>query len=144
MAETKQCGTCQEIKSWSAFRIRPSTQRPKGPCNLCRRERRLIRNSSVRGKAAQLIQSMRIKGVIVSLEEALTLKSTKVCDNPGCFNSLVDYGQNHTDHCHHCLIIRGSLCAGCNTGMARFGDDPLRLRGAAEYLEANDPCYRKD
>ena len=38
------------------------------------------------------------------------------------------------DHDHLTKKIRGLLCVLCNSGLGRFGDNPLLLRRALEYL----------
>lgn len=43
----------------------------------------------------------------------------------------------HVDHCHTTGKIRGLLCANCNNAMGYAGDDPMRLRALADYLENN-------
>ena len=42
----------------------------------------------------------------------------------------------HVDHCHDTGRIRGLLCLNCNQGIGKLGEDPERLRRAAEYLAA--------
>src|SRR4051794_1976907 len=40
----------------------------------------------------------------------------------------------HVDHDHVTGVVRGILCADCNTGMGQLRDDPWVVRRAIEYL----------
>lgn len=54
-----------------------------------------------------------------------------------------DWSKVHVDHDHACCpgtrscgkCIRGVICASCNWGLGKFGDDPAKLRSAADYLD---------
>ena len=41
----------------------------------------------------------------------------------------------HVDHCHTTGVVRGLLCAHCNTAIGSMRDSPERLRAAVAYLE---------
>lgn len=64
----------------------------------------------------------------ISKEEAERLVDTKEC-------ALCGKEARDIDHCHVTGKVRGKLCSACNRGLGIFGDNPARLRAAAEYLE---------
>ncbi len=41
----------------------------------------------------------------------------------------------NVDHNHETGVVRGLLCCDCNLSIGKLGDDPARLRAAADYLE---------
>lgn len=57
-----------------------------------------------------------------------------------CGGTIANRGKNsmsrlHVDHDHDTGRVRGLLCHPCNTGIAKFRDDPALLRSAADYIE---------
>ena len=53
------------------------------------------------------------------------------CGNPGCSNQA-----QHLDHCHVTERVRGFLCFGCNISLGHLDEDPARIMGLLDYLEA--------
>ena len=45
----------------------------------------------------------------------------------------------HVDHDHSTKMIRGILCAHCNTGLGLFGDSVERLQQAIRYIQTETP-----
>lgn len=39
------------------------------------------------------------------------------------------------DHCHKTQVVRGLLCATCNSGLGMFRDDIFSMENAVEYLK---------
>lgn len=63
------------------------------------------------------------------------------CGICGSFSSGVmtkgGHARWHVDHDHTTGRVRGLLCGPCNVGLGGFKDNPVALRNAAIYLEAN-------
>lgn len=68
------------------------------------------------------------------LEIALAIQGSTcaICHMPF---ALLESRHLHADHCHKSHVPRGVLCHKCNTAIGLLGDDPARIRAAADYLE---------
>lgn len=72
----------------------------------------------------------RAYGLTLEQWDALVLKQ-----EGRCALCLAEHGDLHVDHDHATGEVRELLCTNCNNGLGRFGDDPARLRAAADYIE---------
>ena len=70
--------------------------------------------------------------------QAAARRSAATCD---ICNTTENPGGQHNewviDHNHSTGVVRGLLCAHCNTALGLMRDSPARLRAAANYLERN-------
>jgi len=89
---------------------------------------------------------IRTNGLTVELYRAMWIEQGGVCQVCGGIQRDLANGRTAllaVDHDHTCCpghqacgkCVRGLLCDPCNGGLGMFGDDPVRLRAAAQYLE---------
>jgi hypothetical protein len=51
-----------------------------------------------------------------------------------CRRAFSEDFKPHVDHDHRTLVVRGALCAGCNSALGRLGDDEAGLQAALDYV----------
>ena len=76
---------------------------------------------------------MRAYGLTQESYDAMWKAQGEVCGV--CGTSVPTVWGWSVDHCHGGGHVRGILCNLCNTGIGMLGDDPARLRAAADYIE---------
>lgn len=116
-------------------------------CHLCKR--RLSGNRFPLARASACIDCLleyraqlaakRLKRTpaIRRQEEKLKELQGSCCAICGIPEEKAPKGRLHLDHCHSTKVIRGLLCARCNTGLGQFQDDPALLAAAITYLAAS-------
>mgnify|MGYP000933626974 CR=1 FL=1 len=112
-AFTAQCERCHQEFNY-VYR-----QRHRTVCDLCRKHDNAWHAYGLTGPQAE------------------DLRSRGACDICGTDSPGGRYGRWHIDHDHETGKVRGLLCSPCNTSLGLLGDDPARIRRAAEYLERN-------
>ena len=94
-------------------------QKHRSVCDLCRKHDNAWKSYGLTGRQAE------------------ELRARGRCDICGGDQPGGRFGNWHIDHDHETGEVRGVLCAPCNTSLGLLGDDPARIRRAAEYLERN-------
>ncbi len=141
----KACTGCREVKVLDEFTVQiGGAQNRAAKCASCTSEasRQRWKDKSldpkeVRRRRIALIKS---QGYLITIEEleemeakqnklcALCLKpETRVLRGTLCSLAI--------DHCHDSQVVRGLLCARCNTGLGQFKDDVEVLTRAIKYIE---------
>ncbi len=116
---SKVCKDCKkELPNTVEYFREPVVRyRGQGRCKPC---------EVVRGRELTV---RRVYGI--SLQEYNAMFVGALCSICGSNERLV------LDHCHKTNRKRGVLCSDCNTAIGMMGDNPQRLRWAAEYLEVS-------
>ena len=70
-------------------------------------------------------------------EQAEELRARGRCDICGGTRPGGRFNNWHIDHDHATGVVRGVLCAACNTAIGLLGESPERIIAAAEYVAAH-------
>ena len=157
----KECTKCARLLPIESFGWRPNgnggAYKRRSRCRDCESayakeryaaspEKRQHRNAlSKRRRATQSPEEKELRSLIASAKK-LRLDPDEVVrqwDARGhkcevCLrvrDEVTMYGRFHIDHDHETGVFRGFLCSPCNTSLGQMGDDPARLRAAADYIE---------
>ena len=131
------CKSCDKERSTAWRRQNPEKHREWAREN---RSQFLAGRTQPERRAWHLYQKYRM--TLEQFDEMLDAQGG-VCAICGTDKPGGKYDIWHVDHDHACCplgkrvcgkCIRGLLCASCNWGLGRFGDDPERLERAIEYL----------
>lgn len=147
----KKCRTCGKIKERSEFyRVKNINNTDSvyvsSVCKPCVS----LRNKSARAKErrAELRGLGGPRNRELKREYGITLEDYgAVLEQQGfgcCVCGRKDSGHSKhknfsVDHDHKTGIVRGLLCSPCNHAIGLLGDDPQRIRAAANYLETQLP-----
>lgn len=137
----KTCISCKQELPLESFTKMTKAKDGKHPyCRSCNSQKSLAwqKTNPERNRALRAKSALRTRNGLEQDEyQSLLIQQGKGCAICG----IRDPGHARrsrrfdVDHCHRTGRIRGLLCQACNMGMGQFGDDPARLRRAAEYLE---------
>jgi Recombination endonuclease VII len=116
--------------------------RLNGSCRVCRKETSRIYYREFNQKAKASIKIWadshkdQKKDSTYQRTYGITLDDYRmmVSQQEGRCRICTEYKPLVVDHCHDTGKVRGLLCSQCNRAMGLFGDDPIRLQSAVQYL----------
>lgn len=122
--ELKRCTRCKKSLPVAEFhRDRSRWDGLHASCKACNCDQ-----AKEHYRAAERKSRIKIKyGLTVEEYDALIAKGCAICGTTE--------GKICMDHDHRNGKVRAALCNACNLSIGRMGDDPKRLRAAAEYIE---------
>ena len=143
----KECRKCKRKLRENAFSLKSNSKTIFSTCcDECRAKpaitwafrnpekmRDAVRRHQISGRA----RSGRLKAkyqMTVEQYENLLKEQGGVCAICASASPGGKWTVFHVDHDHATGYVRGLLCTNCNRGIGYMGDDPSRLRIAAEYL----------
>jgi hypothetical protein len=130
----KICIRCKKNKTLQDFENHPtSSDGKRNQCSSCRYKLRVEREGAS-AKRKQKHWNLGRYGISIDEWEQQLKKQNNLCAI--CKKFFTDKDKPHTDHNHETGLFRGILCSQCNTGIGLLGDDPERIRAAAQYLDA--------
>jgi hypothetical protein len=143
-ATERECTKCEIVKPFSDFPLR-SSGRPSSWCRKCTngaiRDYSKTPDGAVRKKAAQDAFNANNPDYQVTYRYGLRpgqYDEMRIAQDDRCAICRTPDAAGrrwHVDHCHATGKVRGLLCSACNLTLGKMGDDPARLRAAAEYIE---------
>lgn len=125
-----ECKTCSNVFARNWRRANPDKARHNKQMAYWRdKNKRSVKDSKLR--ASYGIGLTQFEGMLSSQGDACA-----ICGTPETRLSTVG-GKRAlcVDHCHETGMVRGLVCAGCNSGLGHLRDDPDLLRRAASYIE---------
>jgi len=129
--KTKICTKCKVDKPITEFWKRSDRDGPRSACKPCSYDRKKIWEYNLE------------KNYGISVEEYNRMFE----DQSGCCAICLKpyihefHKKLSVDHCHVTGLVRGLLCHPCNAAIGSLGDDPDRIRRAADYVESNGFRY---
>lgn len=150
---TKKCLTCKKHLSVTDFPRNAGTKDHRGSsCRECsriyckkhyrkHRDRYLLNGTKHYRENASAYREANLRksyGITHAQFVEIVERQNGVCMICQKGPSEVDPGKRlAVDHCHHTGIIRGVLCAKCNTAIGQLGHDYKRICRAAAYVGSN-------